>query len=603
MRPPRRLRRPAPWRPALIGLLASLLVTVLGVLPASAGTPVPRPTTPPIKPTLVPVPPTGFPVPPTLPPDPTPTPTPPPTTPTTVVGFGDSYTSGEGASSGSTYVPNADGSEDTRHRSGYAPLHVAWVALEANRYPALSYTIQPQQMKSTWGPDRLIFNASSGAETKHLTDPQYEDEKHPNVHEVRNPAQLAGVPTGDVDIAYFGLGGNDAGFGPLLATALKAYAKGVAKGNPVHGWGMQLVAVKAEVERHLQQMGQVSANVEQGLVKAKEAAGDKAELVVALYPLAVKPSGNKDIGGFTGAALDALYPFAAGANQAIRDAVSRYRARFPGVKVHVFDPNSDGPGGTSVVAGHELGQPDSYFNALKFRGAIAAQGKLFLALQESFHPNEPGDFAIGKALAYWMAREFPNLYPKGPDFSVINAAPMAAADDPTAADQYAAWINAHPEQACDGTPDDSICHFISEEGDLLFPTDVMTDPIPLRPIPGATVVSGPGGGTPGSGGTSTWISATYSSAPSGVPSTGVTNTSTGDPCEIKAADPLMKSITVTTSTVSGGGLQQPINVVYVGLTRIVPSDPCAKKEKVDPTELQQMMDDWLAGGDSGDSGD
>ncbi|MFD0474927.1 hypothetical protein ACFQ0B_46775 [Nonomuraea thailandensis] len=394
---------------------------------------------------------------------------------------GDSYTSGEGASHGSVYVGYP--TESFKHQSGYAPAHLAWAYLQQGRYPIGSYTILPQEIRSTWGGDEMHFNASSGAETKHLKQ-QHCENKSCSV--VRNPPQLDGVPA-DTDIVYFGLGGNDAGFGSLLSSAIASHYVGWLK-EDIHDPSMpnyQARDVELEVKRLLKRIPQVSANVEQALVDTHAKAG-KAAIVVALYPLAVKASGNAGITQITGAALDQMYPFAAAVNQAIKDAVANFRARYPSVKLHVFDPNTAGPNGTSVVAGHELGQAAPYFNGLKVRKELIGNTKAFKIAQESFHPNEPGAVAIGKALATFMAGAFPDLFPNGPDFTNVHTNPIADAQDPEAEREFEEWALAHPELMCEGAEIDSICHYIRPNGETKFPVTIVTDPIPFPAIPGRT---------------------------------------------------------------------------------------------------------------------
>jgi hypothetical protein len=607
MRPPRRLSR---WRLVLIGLVTVLTATMLVSIPASADGPILLPTTPPIQPTLLPPPPTFFPTPPpTFPPlDPTPPlhlcpPDCVPMPTVKIAGAGDSYTSGEGATWDHKYVTFPDGSEDFRHQSGYAPLALAWDYLQSARYGG-QYTVQPDVISHTWGTgnsDRFIFNASSGAKVNHLTDVQFEDDDDADIHEVRNVSQLSGVPR-DLDIFYFGLGGNDAGFGPLMKMMLIGHYSTTGTGNIVDRRKAQARLVHYKVQQLMDNMPQVSANVEQGLVNVQNAT-DNAEIVVALYPLAVKPSGNVDHNQIGGLAMDEIYPFVVAVNKAIKDAVDRFRTRFPQRKVHVFDPNTAGPNGTSVVAGHELGQPDSYFNGVIARTGLLAQGKVFNALQESFHPNEFGAVAIGRALANWMAGTFPSLFPNGPDFNRVITNPRASVDDPEADQQLEEWASTNLGKLCDGDSIDSVCHFIGPDGQLTIPLEVLLNPIPVEPIPGAPRVVSPGGGGGGgsSGGPapSGWIPATYSSAPSGVPGPGgITNTPTGDPCDlvVKTAEPGLQ-VAVSTSTLSGGILREPMDITYVHFSLTTDkADPCIKGEKIDPEKLREQAEAWLNGG-------
>jgi hypothetical protein len=437
---------------------------------------------------------------PCIPPDPC-NPPPRPLAPFHFVVLGDSFTSGEGASRYSVYVPTSSGREDWRHRSGFSPAHVAWAYLELGRRPVGSLTIRPNQLQQTWGSDRLYFKASSGAETKHL----FKEEQTETLGQLRNQKQLHDVYT-ESQIAYFGFGGNDAGFGGLMATALQAHYR--HKYSSVPWRAVQLQAVVLEVERLLKRMPQVVSNIEKGL---EDTTGTlpNADVIVSLYPLGVKPFGNADLPELTGASMAVMHLFAQAVNKAIRDAVTNFKARFPQSKLHIFDPNTAGPGGTSVVAGHELGQPQSYFNGVKFRRGAMSEGT-FKAMQESFHPNELGGVAIGKALATWMAGKFPALFPNGPNFLAVNADPVAAVTDPADTAFLEEWATTHPDEMCAQTDYDSVCQWISPTG-ITIPLPDLFNPTKLKPLPGAPAAGGDDQVRPSvpSNSGSTWIPGAY----------------------------------------------------------------------------------------------
>jgi len=488
------------------------LFTALGLLlPAAvAGAdPIPLPTRRPF-PSLSPLP-SGVPLP-TRPPIPVPPPCPPTCVdlgpePYDAVVYGDSYTSGEGASHNHAYAPKPDGTEDWRHRSGLAPFHVAWAALEMGRNPLRRLTLRPEIMESAIGRDRLFFQASSGAWIKHLDEPQME-KKGGTV--VRNPPQAQDVPT-MAKIVYFGLGGNDAGFADLVSTAVKAYLNPVAGRFGVRLWQTdQEQSVALEVGRLQPRIAALPDKVAKGLESVRET-HPVAEIVVALYPLGVKTSGNTGIEEVTGHTMDLMYPFAVKVNQAIRDGVARFQADFPNTKVHIFDPNTAGPNGTSVVAGHELGQPDSYFQGLVRRTGVLLTGKIFQSFQESFHPNELGAVAIGKALATFLAATMPALFPNGPSFDrlTINPQPLAAAT-PDEIQSVAQWAYTNSAQLCEETDVDSVCRAITPTG-IVLSTDLWFDPGRVLPFTGEPVPGGSDTGSPGGsgGGGSTWTPAEY----------------------------------------------------------------------------------------------
>lgn len=486
-------RTPVPRRTQLRLVLTALFAALGLLLPAAmAGAdPIPLPPRPPF-PSVLPCPPTCVDLPGADPYD--------------AVVYGDSYTSGEGASHDHMYLPKADGTEDFRHQSGLAPFVVAWTALELGRFPFRRMTLTSNTMTTTFSRDRLFFKASSGALIKHLNEPQPDCD---GCTAIRNERQAVDVPTG-AKIVYFGLGGNDAGFASLVGTAVKAYLNPVSGIFTVGGWQqVQEQAVAAEVGRLQPQIDGLKDKVANGLRDVRET-HPTAEIVVQLYPVPVKPSGNTGIRELTGRSMDLMYPFAVKVNQAIRDGVAQFQSTFPATKVHIFDPNTAGPNGTSLIAGHELGQPEPYIQGLVRRPGIFWQGDYFKSYQESFHPNELGSVVVGRALATFLAGTFPSLFPKGPNFAAltINPQPLATSDeDIQAFDQYAA---ANLSQLCEGTDVDSMCRAITPTGiviqhDLWFNPN-WHSPVGGDPTPGGSDTGSPGGG---GGGGSTWNPVDY----------------------------------------------------------------------------------------------
>lgn len=344
------------------------------------------------------------------------------TTPRVVSVGGDSFSSGEGTGG---YIAGSSSSSFWRHQSPYAPGPLAWLYLETTNKPLVpSLTMQDGYLEDTWGFDRLAFFASSGAESKHLVVPQVDSDTGRN----RNIPQADGIlPSSNVVI--YGFGGNDAHYGDILQTALMAYAKTAIPAslqNLAPGPGVwknaQLADVQAAIAREQSKLASdVQTSVYKSLSSVRAAALN-AMIAVTLYPVGVKPTGNTHrtplMGGLT---LDAIYGFATALNDTIRAAVQKFNSDHPQwPPIEVFDPNTAGPGGTSVVAGHEVDEPDSYFNPWMLDENELAQGNLLHAFQESFHPNRRGTVALGQALAIWLQAKCPGLWPKPPTFAQVN---------------------------------------------------------------------------------------------------------------------------------------------------------------------------------------
>ena len=119
-----------------------------------------------------------------------------------VVGYFDSYGVGEGADDRNGEREYTDPA-DSRHISRLNGTS-GGLALLSGSNPGLDADI--------------AILGSSGAESQHLRDPQLEDPDDPD-QGFRNHPMLELAPTEDVDVAVISLGGNDAGFAPIIGHA------------------------------------------------------------------------------------------------------------------------------------------------------------------------------------------------------------------------------------------------------------------------------------------------------------------------------------------------------------------------------------------------
>ncbi|WP_432838130.1 hypothetical protein [Dactylosporangium sp. CA-092794] len=427
---------------------------------------------------------------------------------TKVAILGDSFSSGEGSGLGS-YPKTPSGDEDFRHQSNYSAQALAWRYLANGHRPTPSDdTVFPWPVWTGSLFDTLQFLASSGADTNDLTHPQMDGAT------VRAAPQLDALDPG-TNLIYFGFGGNDAHYASLLTTAiLSTDPEGI-------GWrAVQTDEVRTRVNELLAVLPGVTNNIANALAVTWERAPN-AQFVVSLYPIGVKPTGNPDIKAVAGTALDAMYFFAQSLNAAIRDGVTRFQADHPGApRIRIFDPNTAGPGGTSLVAGHELGQPQSYFNGLTIRFSDIPKIGGFRAAQESFHPNQFAGVAIGQALAAFTAAEFPDLFPRGYNTNHIITNPAAYTDVPISDADLAAWrTQARNDLCASGQGTGDVCSAPAGPGTggggggsgggvVDYPTAGPSDP-GLPPDPGVPDDPGypddpgepdPGAGNPGGGG-------------------------------------------------------------------------------------------------------
>jgi hypothetical protein len=370
----------------------------------------------------------------------------PPLLPATVTALmGDSFTGGEGAGNG-VYPKTASGNEDLRHNSNYAAGALAWQYLETGRYrspqfPTPDHTVFSAPLTTSWGYDTLQFLASSGATTDNLIHPQMDD------NTVRSAPQLNGLnPL--TNLIFWGFGGNDAHYATLLTTALEGYYAGNLRSDG--DWRTyQRQTLNTKEDELLALMPQVTDHVATGLALTWQQAPN-AKIIVLLYPQGLKISGNPDINNIAGTTLDAMHRFGDALNQAVLAGVNQFIQNHPVVaaQVRVFDPNTAGPGGTSLIAGHELGQPNSYFNGLKVRVTDIPSLGGFAAAQESFHPNQFEGVAVGRALASFVYAQFPTIFPNGPDFDHVITNPQPYADNPPTDPQFTAWAWDTTQKLC-----------------------------------------------------------------------------------------------------------------------------------------------------------
>ncbi|MGN9909984.1 hypothetical protein ACTMTJ_20760 [Phytohabitans sp. LJ34] len=394
---------------------------------------------------------------------------------------GDSYISGEGTG-GNVYPTKPNGEQDWRHQSGYSQAHLAWLYLSAKRWPRAPYTVASNRVESAWGGDRLSFVASSGATTAHLTTSQID----PDTNLPRSGPQLDGIDPLS-NLVFFGFGGNDARYAELFEAAIGwlIAAKLEQRLHPIPVPNIDRLVQTAAVARKAQQllalMPQVKLNIENALTRTWQRAPN-AQIVVMLYPLGLKPSGNPDIPFIFGSALDKMYPFGAALNNAIRQAVASFQQRYPSApQPRIFDPNAGG-----LIAGHELGQPSSYFNGLHINLDELWKRHKLHATQESFHYNQFGTVAVGKALATWTAQQFPAMFPEGPNFTgVITDPHRYGPNDTLVKTDLDSWLDSHTDELCTIAQGAQTCNtaVADANGTLTYPGTV-------PPTGGAT-------GTPG----------------------------------------------------------------------------------------------------------
>ncbi|MEV4757565.1 hypothetical protein AB0J86_20970 [Micromonospora sp. NPDC049559] len=312
-----------------------------------------------------------------------------------IVITGDSYMSGEGAGdylnargvipppytrsplSPMPIIPDgytaSDYNTDWRHRSRHAAALLAVDELrKAN--PNVVFDV--------------VFNASSGAETKHYWTAQSDNNR-------ANPPQSAGI-TNQTNLVVVGMGGNDVGFGPLVEYALLFDNE-----TGLESLAAQRTAIMNprpdDVEWADANASQPSSLVSRyiKMVRAIHAQGPNARVMMVTYPQGITRTQGVD--GMMGWLLmnyeyDVLVRLAPQISDAMRRAQEILVNH--GVQADLLDIRN-------AFQGHTLGSEDPYVNGLTAQTAPS----LFNAMQESAHPNRKGTQALSAHYAKMMATE------------------------------------------------------------------------------------------------------------------------------------------------------------------------------------------------------
>ncbi|MEM8906050.1 MAG: hypothetical protein AAGF02_20295, partial [Actinomycetota bacterium] len=200
-----------------------------------------------------------------------------------VVGYFDSYGVGEGADDRNGEREYTDPA-DSRHISRLNGTS-GGLALLSGSNPGLDADI--------------AILGSSGAESQHLRDPQLEDPDDPD-QGFRNHPMLELAPTEDVDVAVISLGGNDAGFAPIIGHAGEWDRTIEQMQAFVEEGGFDAVAAAPTAEELAELAGRAergelsvdATNLTERLAATYRAIAEQhpgAQLVVQNYPIAIDP--------------------------------------------------------------------------------------------------------------------------------------------------------------------------------------------------------------------------------------------------------------------------------------------------------------------------
>ncbi|MEE6259435.1 SGNH/GDSL hydrolase family protein [Plantactinospora sonchi] len=313
-----------------------------------------------------------------------------------IVIVGDSYMSGEGAG-------------DYLNKRGVIPPPYVRGPVNTAPLPAPGYT--QEDYNADWrhrsrhaaallaidelrkaNPDvvfDVVFNASSGAETKHFWTAQSDEGRN-------NPPQNAGI-NNQTNLVVVGMGGNDAGFGPLVEHALRHNDQA----------GLQSLAAQrtALLNPRTDDVEWADANSAQPaslvsryikMVRAIHTQGPNTRVMMVTYPQGLT---RRDIAdGVMGVLLagyeyEVLVKLAPQISDAIRRAQQILTSK--GVQVDLLDIRN-------AFAGHTLGTDDPWVNGLVYQ---TGSGSLFNRLQETAHPNRRGTQALSAHYAKMIATE------------------------------------------------------------------------------------------------------------------------------------------------------------------------------------------------------
>ena len=320
--------------------------------------------------------------------------------------LGDSFSSGEGLrASGAAFYGKTDIRRNLCHRSSQA-----WPALVAeNAFGGIGVSGVPTVYEKS---PLFIFRACSGAKTVHVwgggeNGGQYDEVVEPKEQWVKpTPSQLSwltdakGKPNGAIERVTLTIGGNDAGFAPVVR-ACWTTSKRVFQYSPA---SCQKVIAKEEANG----IKAIKANLPVILEKIVERA-PSAEIGVLLYPRALNLNvGEIPVGTVGGVNLAVVHnvPQVKGektAAQSLTDflinlnktIVATVKGSKVANKVQVINTEAafEGPFGV-----HRLGDPEPWLN-----------GIIFPNTEESFHPTVCGHKAMARLSQNFVAAGKPPI--------------------------------------------------------------------------------------------------------------------------------------------------------------------------------------------------
>lgn len=275
------------------------------------------------------------------------------------VALGDSYSSGEGADD---YVDNTNSDDATKQWIDDLPVdlwpgdpHVNVCRRSANAYS--SYVFANGDFAGDY-----VFGACSGA----ISSDYYEDNHSGNEGEGPQREHI----TDDTSLITLSMGGNDFGFGDVMAECVKrGLGLGAACGPDATADAQD--DIDAKVDELIQMYRDLEAD-----------APDDARILVVGYPRLFPEDPTGPTWGIAQRDQTWINDLGTYANDAIRRAIAESGTRIEFVDV------------TDALAGHESGTDDPWLHDLKF--GVDGGNWLVPVSSNSYHPTADGQEAIGE---------------------------------------------------------------------------------------------------------------------------------------------------------------------------------------------------------------
>ena len=309
--------------------------------------------------------------------------------PVIVVSLGDSYSSGEG-------IPAFYGQEKAWEQRVYDE---DWLAHRSRlswpgqlQFSGVSGITKNYNVKeSDSAACKWYFGASSGAETKHISNQTQEKKTYKRLslfktlkttYQLPKQIEVFNQVSDDVDYVTLTIGGNDVGFADIITTC--------ATGSTYLHFGSGKLKLEKQFDSIWEQFDTTQANIKQVYRDVQSAAGEQAEIIVAGYPKLLDKEGKGVLISEKEATI-------------VNENVTKFNNRIAGIvndcksegmAIHFVDVEAE----FDKDGGHQAYSDDAWINSIILLKQDQDLEQNGIASSYSIHPNEEGAKAYARCV-------------------------------------------------------------------------------------------------------------------------------------------------------------------------------------------------------------